>query len=168
MRTRWLTMAVVALATLVILAGCSSGVQTAPEVGKKAPDFTLQTLDGSEARLRDFSGHPIVLNFWATWCPPCTQEMPTLQRIHEKMADSGVVVVGVNVGDSPATVKAFVEKVGVEFPILLDPMGKIASKYRVRGLPSTFWIDKSGVIKDITVGGPMPEEFIHEQLKQIR
>jgi len=157
---------IVILSLALLLSACSTP-ESAPEVGKRAPEFRLASLDGKERALTDFRGRVVVLNFWATWCPPCREEMPTLQHVYHQMHEVGVVIVGVNLGDPPSKVKEFVEETGVEFPILLDTHGKVAQEYRVRALPLTFWIDSSGVIRDITIGGPMPEEFIMENLDKL-
>ena len=152
---------------LAILLGACSTPESGPEVGKKAPEFQLASLDGEEKKLGDFRGQVIVLNFWATWCPPCREEMPALQKVYRDMHEHGVIVVGVNLGEPASRVREFVDEFGVEFPILLDHHGEVAQEYRVRALPVTFWIDRSGIIRDITIGGPMPEEFIMENLDKL-
>lgn len=152
--------------TVFLLAGCSSKTVSKEGLGP-APSFTLPSLDGQEKSLEDFKGRPILLHFWATWCPPCREEMPLFQKFYNELGPSGLVVLGINVGEPPEVVRNFVEELKVTFPILLDEKGKIANKYGVRGLPTTFWIDPSGEIVDVTLGGPLPEEFILENLHKI-
>lgn len=108
-----------------------------------------------------------MLHFWATWCPPCREEMPLFQKLYDELSTSGLVIIGINVGESPEIVRNFVRESGVTFPILLDEKGEIANRYGVRGLPTTFWIDSEGKIVDVTLGGPLPEDFLLENLQKI-
>ncbi len=150
----------------VLLTSCSAKSNPEKELGL-APSFALPSLEGQEKSFEEFRGKPILLHFWATWCPPCREEMPIFQKLYRELSPSGLVILGINVGDSPRAVKEFVEEVGVTFPILLDAKGEVANRYGVRGLPTTFWIDSSGKIVDVTIGGPMPEDFILENLHKI-
>lgn len=153
----------------ITIASCASPRQhkEAPEKGSYAPDFTLYNLKGEEVSLSSLRGKKVVLNFWATWCPPCREEMSTLQKVYEEQKSKGVIIVGVNVGEEPARVRDFLHEAGVEFPILLDTDWEVAWKYRIRGLPCTFWIDEEGIIREITIGGPMPEDFINDMLDDL-
>jgi thiol-disulfide isomerase/thioredoxin len=136
-------------------------------VGREAaPSFTLSDPEGKEISLSDFKGKPVVLNFWATWCPPCIAEMPALNTISDSYKDSGVIVIGINSGESVETVKSFVGKFGISFPVLLDGDQKINDKYKIFGLPTTFFIDKNGVIVDQIVGGA-EEEIFNSKIKMI-
>jgi thiol-disulfide isomerase/thioredoxin len=120
-----------------------------PEVGKPAPDFELDTLDGQTVVLSQLKGTTVLLNFWATWCGPCRSEMPLLQHIHEK---SRVVLLAVNVGEGSSDVSQFMESAGFTFTVLLDSQAAVAQKYNVMGIPTTFFIDGEGVIQEIQVG----------------
>ncbi|NOX61493.1 MAG: redoxin domain-containing protein [Chloroflexi bacterium] len=120
--------------------------------GNLVPDFTLATLDGGEKSLSDLRGQAVILNFWATWCFPCREEMPLLEKKYQANKDKGLVVVGVNVGESPAQVQEFVDNIGVTFPIWLDRDQKVSRQYRVFGLPSTFFINREGVIESFFLG----------------
>ncbi len=147
-----MTLMLVMVSTLGLgLAGCSSS-ETAPEVGKLAPDFQLSALDGGSVSLSDFRGRPVLINFWASWCGPCRYEMPFLQRIHEEQAANGLVVLGVNLGESPDEVREFMGEFGLTFPTLLDSRQDVALTYNVRGIPTTLLIDEDGVIRDRKVG----------------
>lgn len=124
------------------------------KIGVKAPDFELKTLDGKQAKLSDYRGKKILLNFWATWCPPCKEEMPAMEKFHQK-AGSDVVILAVNI-DPENDVKAFAKEMGVTFPILLDSQqakNPVNEKYQVLSIPTTYFIDKDGIIRDKFVGG---------------
>jgi peroxiredoxin len=116
-----------------------------------APAFELATLDGGQISLADLQGKPMVINFWATWCAPCRAEMPMLQSTWERYGEA-VTVVGVDVDEAPAAVQAFVDELGLTFPIALDEGAEISGRYNVRGLPTTFFVDSSGIIRQIYPG----------------
>ncbi|HEX7089621.1 MAG TPA: TlpA disulfide reductase family protein [Longimicrobiales bacterium] len=126
------------------------------ETGARAPGFEARTLDGRAASLDSLRGRVVLLNVWATWCPPCVQEMPALERLHRELGPLGLAVIGVNVdasvgafdrdGNPGGNVGAFVEQLGLTFPIWLDPEGRIEKLYRINGLPTTFIIDRNGRI----------------------
>lgn len=110
-----------------------------------APGFTVQAPDGAPVTLADFEGRYVLLNFWATWCPPCVKEMPTLERLAREMADAPFTVLAVSLDEEGAAkVVPFVERVGVTFPVALDPQSKVADAYGAYDLPSTFLIDPQG------------------------
>jgi thiol-disulfide isomerase/thioredoxin len=121
----------------------------APEVGAQAPDFTLDDLSGKPINLSDLRGQPVLLNFWATWCGPCRVEMPIIQ---ESYNDGGFAVLAVNFDESRDNILPFVEDLKLSFPILLDPGGRIQELYRVRGYPTSVYIDVEGVIQFIHIG----------------
>jgi peroxiredoxin len=124
----------------------------APVVGARAPDFALVSLEGDSYHLTDLRGQAVALNFWATWCEPCEAEMPLFDAAREKYAEEGFVVLGID-ADEPANLVAdFRDRVGVGFPLLLDPGGEAQQLYRVRGYPTTFFIDREGVIQAQQVG----------------
>jgi peroxiredoxin len=126
-----------------------------------APDFTLQGEDGKTYRLSDYRGKVVVLNFWATWCPPCRYEMPSMERAHKKLQGEKIVLLAINVGESEDGVFEFTGQYPVTFPLLLDTEGAIIRKYPVIGLPTTFVIDPRGVVTYRAVGG---REWDDEQL----
>ncbi len=148
------------------LTGCSSS-ETAPEVGKLAPDFQLSDLDGQSVSLSDFRGQPVLVNFWATWCGPCRYEMPFLQRIHEEQAVNGLVVLGVNLGESPDEVREFMGEFGLSFTTLLDSRQEVGLMYNVRAIPTTLLIDGNGVIRDRKVGAFTTMKEIENALGKI-
>ncbi len=129
----------------------STVIAPAPAVGHPAPDFTLPGLDGTLVSLSDLRGRPVVLNFWATWCGPCRAEMPELQAAADRF-DGSLVVLGVDQGEDEATVSAFLQELGISFPIVLDKEQDVGNTYRIMGLPTTFFIDKNGMIQRVWTG----------------
>ncbi|RFU60546.1 peroxiredoxin family protein [Peribacillus glennii] len=122
--------------------------------GVKAPDFELKSLDGKQTKLSDYKGKKILLNFWATWCPPCKEEMPAMEEFNKK-AGSDVVILAVNI-DPENDVKAFADNMGVTFPILLDSQqskNPVNELYQVMSIPTSYFIDRNGVIADKFIGG---------------
>lgn len=118
-----------------------------------APDFTLQDMDGKNYRLSAFRGQPVIVNFWATWCPPCREEMPSMQRAWKQLQPEGVMMLAVNVGESADTIFQFTANYPVEFPLLLDLDGSVLGQWPVQGLPATFVIDAKGRIAYRAIGG---------------
>lgn len=128
----------------------SSEVKENP-VGSNAGDFSLQSLAGETVRLQDQLGKPVILNFWATWCAPCELEMPLFQEFFEKYAPE-LVILAVNYGEPVGDIQSFVERLGMTFPILLDPDGEVSSLYRVSALPVTYFIDREGAVQGMYLG----------------
>jgi peroxiredoxin len=114
-------------------------------VGEKAPDFELQTLSGESVKLSDFQGKKVMLNFWATWCPPCKEEMPDMEQFHHEKGKD-MIILAVNI-DPQLNVKQFVTKMGITFPILLDEKDKVNTLYQVLTIPTTYFIDEKGIIR---------------------
>jgi cytochrome c biogenesis protein CcmG, thiol:disulfide interchange protein DsbE len=122
-----------------------------PALNHPAPDFTLQTLDGKEFSLAAMRGTPVVLNFWATWCGPCQRELPALQAAAERY-DGQVWIVGVDQGEEAETVQAYVDRIGLTFPIPMDTEMEVGNRYKVMGMPTTFFIDANGMIRHTWMG----------------
>jgi thiol-disulfide isomerase/thioredoxin len=116
-------------------------------VEESAPDFQMPLFDGSVINLSDYRGDVVVLNFWASWCGPCRWEMPAFERMYQEYGDKGVMFVGVAVSDDPADAKAFADEIGVTYPIGADFASRIARVYRPTTMPTTFFIDREGVIQ---------------------
>ena len=146
-----------------------SGVPPNPKEGFTAPDFTLDLLDGGQLSLSELRGHPIVLNFWASWCLPCRSEMPAIESVYQRYKESGLVVIGLNLTsqDSESDARAFVQELGLTFPIALDRDGSVRERYQLLGLPSTYFIDQSGIIRSVIVGGPMSEATIQSNIEDL-
>lgn len=135
-------------------------------VGKEAPNFTLNNLTGEQYSLSDFQGKGIVLNFWATYCKPCLNEMPALQRQHDKYKEQRVVVIGVNTGENAATVSGYTRRLEVNYPILLDPGYQVVNAYQVGPIPHTIYIEPNGKVKRVIIG-EMTEETIENNILEI-
>jgi len=126
-----------------------------PTVAKpfEAYNFTVRDIDGTEYRLSDYRGKVVVLNFWATWCPPCREEMPAMNRAHKKLSKDNVVILAINVGEDEDTIFEFTGNYPVDFPLLMDKEGKVIKRYPVMGLPTTYIISPTGIVTHRTVGG---------------
>lgn len=143
----------------------SSDKNVGISIGKTAPDFELQDLSGKNVKLSDFRGKNVILNFWASWCPPCREEMPEFQRIYAENSDS-LAVIGINLQESKENADAFVKKLGITFPILLDPNARVKDMYNVFTQPVTYFIDKDRKIVDKKFG-PLTSEEINEKIAKI-
>lgn len=124
----------------------------APEIDAVAPPFDALTSAGNPIDLLDLRGHPIIINFWATWCEPCRVETPDLQSIYVRYADQGLRLIAVNLGENPSQIKNWASNFGLTFDLLLDPEGRIATLYQLRGQPTTYIVDPSGIITHIFYG----------------
>jgi cytochrome c biogenesis protein CcmG, thiol:disulfide interchange protein DsbE len=146
-----------------------SSAPPSPQVGFTAPDFTLDSLAGDPITLTDLRGKVVVLNFWASWCPPCRAEMPALNVVYEKHRDQGLVVLGVNTAyqDDEASARTAIRDWGLTFPIVFDRDGASGRQYRVQAMPTTFFIGRDGVIRDIVFGGPMSEALIASKIEKL-
>ena len=123
-----------------------------PSRQKMADDFTVTMVDGSSFRLSEHRGKTVLLNFWATWCPPCREEMPALERLYRQHKDRGLVLVAISIDADPKIVPPYVKGSKLTFPIALDPKAEIANKYGVRALPSSFVVDRQGTMAGLALG----------------
>jgi peroxiredoxin len=143
---------------------CAAPAAVAPAA--MAPDFTLRTLEGKNLRLQEQRGSVVLVNFWATWCGPCRQEMPHLNRLYEKYRASGFVMLGVNVDDDASNAAGVASKLGVKFPVLFDTDKKVSHLYALSSMPSTVLIDRDGHVRYLHRGYRDGYEETYE--KQIR
>jgi len=150
--------AALALAALAPLAA-----HAAVDAGVRAPDFTLRGADGRNVRLEELRGQVVLVNFWATWCGPCREEMPRLNALYDKYRKSGVVLLGVNIDDDPATALATARKLGVSFPVLLDTDKRVSRLYDLATMPSTVVIDRDGKVRLLHRGYRDGTESEYEQ-----
>lgn len=141
----------------------------APQKGFLAPDFELKTLTGDTIQLSDLRGQAVLVNLWATWCPPCRAEMQTIETAYNEYKEKGFVVLAVNMTsqDNPLNVNPFVEEQGLTFPILLDESGEVGKAYQLKSLPSSFFIDREGKIHEVVIGGPMAEALLRTRIEDI-
>ncbi len=143
-------------ATAAVAAAPQAAAASAPAVGltigQPAPDFTLQTPDGQTMQLSALKGQPVLLNFWATWCGPCAIEMPALEQIYRKYQDQGLVVLGVNQGETGDRVTQYLRGNNLSFPSVLDAETNVARQYRVTGYPTTWLVDADGTLRQVRRG----------------
>jgi cytochrome c biogenesis protein CcmG, thiol:disulfide interchange protein DsbE len=132
-----LTLVLAALAAIVVVA-----LVLAPAGDQEVPEFELPLLSGGTLSSDELKGSPVVLNFWASWCEPCREEAPLLERMHRRYEDEGVRIIGVNIRDSTANARRFVREFDLSFPIVRDPDEELASGLEVYGLPQTFFVDR--------------------------
>ena len=145
--------------TIVVLLAASVGIIMAVvnfdkqevvvlEAGQPAPDFTLDTLDGNKVTLSEYKGKVVMVNFWASWCQPCRQEMPDIEKAYETYKDQGLVVLGVNLSEKNVPIQGFVKQYDLTFPILMDRQGTTAvDLYKVKPIPTTFFVDREGILR---------------------
>jgi peroxiredoxin len=131
-----------------------------------APDFTLRSVSGPNFRLQEQRGRVVLINFWATWCGPCRQEMPHLNRLHDKYRSAGFVLLGVNVDDDARNAAEVALKLGVKFPVLLDTDKAVSHLYDLKTMPSTVLIDRDGRVRYVHKGYLAGYEDVYD--KQIR
>lgn len=136
-----------------------------PTIGSAVPDFKLASTDGTLQSLSSYRGKQVIINFWATWCPPCKEEMPLLELYGQKYAET-LVILGVNSGEEPDVVRPVIEKMGITFPILLDQAGNVTDLYYVKDFPYTFFIDEAGILRGQHIG-LLSEERLVRYLKTI-
>lgn len=128
-------------------AGLGAAKGSGPEVGKPAPEFTLQDINGKVVHLSDFRGRPVLINFWATWCIPCRQEFPVLVKKYND-ASGSLVILGVDIQENIDDVRKFVKEFQVTYPVVIDQNGDVVRAYRLVGVPSSFFVDASGILRD--------------------
>ncbi len=143
-----------------------SHTMTALSPPQTATDFTLPDMDDETYTLSSYRGKVVMLNFWATWCPPCRREMPSLERLYTKLKDQGFVVIAVNQFEDPDLIFEFTGRLSLEptFPILFDRDSRVAEQFGVKGLPTTYLLDKDGRIRYRAIGG---REFDHTEIEDM-
>lgn len=137
-----------------------------PLVGRVAPEIDLETLDGARVRLSDLRGRPVLINFWATWCPPCREEFPLMVTAYEEHADDGLEILGVMHQDFADGARAFAEDMGARWPILDDRDDAAYDDYIVSGLPTSYFVDANGIVRAFSLGG-FNEDGLTAQLETI-
>jgi cytochrome c biogenesis protein CcmG, thiol:disulfide interchange protein DsbE len=147
----------------------NSGLPTAPAAGFVAPDFELVGIDGKTYRLSSLQGKVILVNFWASWCPPCKAEMPAMESVFLKFKNQEFTILAVNATHQDALTAAyqFSQDQDLTFPILLDKDGSVNRLYEINSLPTSFFIDRDGMIQDVIIGGPMSEALLRIRVENL-
>jgi cytochrome c biogenesis protein CcmG/thiol:disulfide interchange protein DsbE len=147
----------------------TAGKIPAPQQGFLAPDFALKTPTGDPIQLSDLRGQALLINLWATWCPPCRSEMQTIEKVYTEYKDKGFTVLAINMTyqDDPLAIMPFVNEQGLSFPILLDETSEVAKVFQMRSLPSSFFVDRNGIIHEVVIGGPMTEALLRTRIEDI-
>lgn len=163
----------VGMVTLCVMFLISSGLvwgmgSRVPAVGTTAEDFRLVDLEGKVQSLGQYRGKVVLLNFWATWCKPCTTEMPAMQAMYDKLRDKGFVVLAVNELEDEAKVRDHIKQHGHTFPVLMDRDNKVANQFGVFGLPVSVFIDEKGVVQEYIKGGLLTEQVILDTVARIQ
>jgi peroxiredoxin len=156
-----------ALTALPAFDGWSMGSRV-PTVGLQVEDFRLTDLEGKQQSLSQYRGKIVLLNFWATWCKPCTTEMPAMQTAYDKLRDKGFVVLAVNELEDDARVREHIKQYGHTFPVLMDRDNKVANQFGVFGLPVSVFIDHEGRVQEYLKGGLLTEQKIDEIVARIQ
>jgi len=157
--------AAIALATLL---AAPVGQAAMPSVGSVAPDFTLKSNSGKNLKLSEYRGRVVMINFWATWCGPCREEMPLLNRIQGQYRKAGLILLGVNIDGRTDAAQAMVKNLGISFPILFDTNKRVSRLYDVNAMPSTLLIDRDGKVRYIHLGyRPGYESRYESQVREL-
>jgi peroxiredoxin len=163
----------VGMVSLCVMLLISSGVvwgmgSRVPAVGTAAEDFRLVDLEGKQQSLSQYRGKVVLVNFWATWCKPCTTEMPAMQATYDKLREKGFVVLAVNELEDEAKVREHIKQHGHTFPVLMDRDNKVANQFGVFGLPVSVFIDEKGVVQEYIKGGLLTEQVILDAVARIQ
>ena len=139
------------------------------EVSYAAPELSLQNINGETEALADYHDQVVLVNNWATWCPPCRAEMKSIEKVYNEYKDHGLVVLAVDMTyqDDPTKIAPFVAEQGLTFPILLDESGAVGKSYQLRSLPSSYFINRDGIINEVVIGGPMAEALLRTRVEEI-
>jgi peroxiredoxin len=157
---------VLSAVSMLLLVGLLGMAGRPPLVGSPAPEITLKDLQGRDIRLSDFRGKVVLVNFWATWCKPCKEEMPAMQASYDKLRDKGFVVLAVNELEDTARVADHIRTHGHTFEVVMDHNNKVANRYGVVGLPASFLIDPEGIVRERISGSLLTEQRIAELFAQ--
>ena len=149
---------------LLMLMAFSTLAISAQEINAPAPDFTLKSLSGENIKLSEFAGKVVLLNFWASWCGPCREEMPLLNYLHNRYEAVGFVVLGINVEEQSAMARAYIADRPVDFPILLDHKNEVSKLFKVIAMPSTVLIDRNGTMRYLHKGFKAGDEKEYKKL----
>jgi thiol-disulfide isomerase/thioredoxin len=164
---RW-NSSLVKRAALALLIVGGAGLSVAGDVNGPATEFSLSSLTGKPVALSQFKGNVVLVNFWATWCGPCQQEMPLLDQMYKKYKPAGFTLIGVNVDKEVPAVKELLARKPVSFPVLLDPENSVSKAYRVADMPSSVIIDRKGIVRFVHRGyRPGDENEYQDRIRQL-
>ena len=152
---------------IILVNGCNLSSNGGSGSDNPAPDFQLQDIEGQTVTLSSLRGSPVMINFWASWCGPCRDEMPFLQQIYEDRDSYGVTLITVNLRESLSVITQFMQSNNLSFPVLLDTDGSVSLNYNISGIPTTFFIDKDGIIIEKRLGPFNSVSEIESYLKNI-
>jgi cytochrome c biogenesis protein CcmG/thiol:disulfide interchange protein DsbE len=162
------TLLPIVLLVTMLASGCkATSSPGTTNIGNRAIDFELQTLDGKAVKLSDYRGKPVLLNFWATWCGPCRFEVPFLQQINDSYSAKGLVMLAVDIGENSTVINNFMTSLNVSLPVLMDTDKKASKSYTITAIPTTFLIDKDGIIRQKVLGAFPDKATIENELKKI-
>ncbi len=128
----------------ISLLGCVTGGRSGIGPGENAPGFALKSLSGGEVSLEDLKGKLVLVNFWASWCVPCISELPSMERLYQRLKDKGFVIVAIGIDDEELRLREFQQRYNLSFPVLVDPTGRTKKLYGVTGVPESFLIGRDG------------------------
>ncbi len=155
---------IAALTLSVCLAPCA----TAETIQGKAPDFTLKSQGGDNIKLSELRGKVVMINFWASWCGPCRQEMPVLDQLYQRYRSLDFIILGVNVEENSDAAKSLLKDIPVTFPILFDSANNVSKLYKIKGMPSTLLVDRGGNMRHLYMGyQPGYEEEYQQQVRAL-
>jgi peroxiredoxin len=154
------------VSVLLLLPGLWGMAGRPPLIGGPAPEITLTDLQGREVHLSDFRGKVVLLNFWATWCKPCKEEMPAMQASYDKLRDKGFVVLAINELEDTERVAEHIRTHRHTFPVVMDHKNKVANQYGVVGLPASFLVDPQGIVRERIAGSLLTESRIEEMFRR--
>jgi len=147
----------------LVITACGQGPKKV-EIGEPAPDFTLVDLQGKKWTLSELKGQVVFVNFWATWCPPCREEMPSMQKLYNMLPKEKFKMLAILSGDDPALADSFAKKLDLTMPILNDQDNTVGAAYRLTGVPETFIIDKQGILREKFIGSAQWNAPVHVQM----
>lgn len=169
MKTLYFKMTMILFLLFMVSSIAAAQSLTPLENPQMAPDFTLVDMDGVSHKLSDYRGKPVIVNFWATWCPPCREEMPSMERAWNKIKDQGIAMLAVNVGEEEDTIFTFTGDYPASFTILLDTTGNITEQWPIRGLPTTYVVSPGGKLVYRAVGGrEWDDEQLLDRVRQLK
>ncbi len=157
------------MTTLILLLSLmTAGSALALDVGNTAPDFTLKSRSGENIKLSEQRGDVVMINFWASWCAPCRQEMPLLEELHDRYADLGFTLLGVNVEEDSSAALDLLKEIPVTFPVLFDSRNDVSKRYNVVAMPTTVILDRDGNVRYVHKGYlPGYEDEYRKQIKEL-